>query len=69
MLDSKRRTLETLTAHLEHLNPEAVLSRGYSIVTRQDGLIVRDSSELDIGATVELKLARGRAGARIENKG
>jgi exodeoxyribonuclease VII large subunit len=69
LLDSKRRTLETLTAHLEHLNPEAVLSRGYSIVTRQDGLIVRDSSELDIGATVELKLARGRAGARIENKG
>jgi exodeoxyribonuclease VII large subunit len=69
LLDNRHRTLEALAAHLDHLNPEAVLSRGYSIVTREDGLIVRDSSELDIGATVDLRLARGRAGARIENKG
>ncbi|UCH47704.1 MAG: exodeoxyribonuclease VII large subunit [Betaproteobacteria bacterium] len=68
LLDNKRRVLEALTAHLDHLNPEAVLSRGYSIVTREDGLIVRDSAELEIGATVDLRLARGRAGARIENK-
>jgi exodeoxyribonuclease VII large subunit len=69
LLDNRHRTVEALAAHLDHLNPEAVLSRGYSIVTREDGLIVRDSSELDIGATVDLRLARGRAGARIENKG
>ena len=67
-LDNRRHALEALSAHLDHLNPEAVLWRGYSIVTRRDGLIVRDASELEIGATVDLRLARGRAGARIENK-
>ncbi len=68
LLDDKRRTLEAVRANLDHLNPESVLSRGYSIVTRQDGLIVRDSAELDVGAAVDLRLARGRAGARIESK-
>ncbi len=68
LLDDKRRTLEAVRANLDHLNPESVLSRGYSVVTRQDGLIVRDSVELDVGAAVDLRLARGRAGARIESK-
>lgn len=67
-LDNRRRMLEALTANLAHLNPEAVLSRGYSIVTREDGLIVRESSELDIGSKVDIRLARGRAGARVEDK-
>ncbi len=67
-LDNRHHRVEALASHLQHLNPEAVLSRGYSIVTREDGLIVRDSSELEIGAAVDLRLARGRAGARIENK-
>jgi len=67
-LDNKQRLLAALSANLGHLNPEAVLSRGYTIVTREDGLIVRDSAELEIGTGVELRLARGRAGARIETK-
>lgn len=67
-IDSRRQLLEALAAHLDHLNPEAVLSRGYSIVTQADGRIVRDSAELEVGTAVELRLARGRAGARIENK-
>ncbi len=68
MLDNRARRLEALTAHLAHLNPQSVLLRGYSIVTREDGLIVRDSAELEVGAAVDLRLARGRAGARIESK-
>jgi exodeoxyribonuclease VII large subunit len=67
-LEQKQRLLASLNANLAHLNPEAVLSRGYAIVTRQDGLIVRDSAELDVGSSVDLRLGRGRAGARIENK-
>jgi exodeoxyribonuclease VII large subunit len=67
-LDNRRHRLEALSAHLDHLNPSAVLARGYSIVTRHDGAIVRDSSELELGSLVDLRLARGRAGARIENK-
>ena len=65
-LETRRQRLGALCAHLEHLNPQAVLSRGYSIVTRSDGVIVRDSKELEIGAPVDLTLARGRATARVE---
>lgn len=54
-----------LATHLAHLNPAAVLERGYSIVRRTDGSIVRDSRQLALDETVELTLARGMAGARI----
>ncbi len=66
--DRKQQALKSLAAHIEHLNPQAVLTRGYSIVTRDDGVIVRDSAELDVGSHVSVTLARGRAGARIESK-
>jgi len=64
--EMRRQRLEALAAHLGHLNPQAVLSRGYSIVTRGDGVIVRDADELEIGAPVDLTLARGHASARVE---
>jgi exodeoxyribonuclease VII large subunit len=66
--ERRQQTVQSLSAHLEHLHPQAVLSRGYSIVTREDGVIVRDSAELDVGSRVSLTLARGRAGARVETK-
>ncbi len=64
--ETQRQRLQALSAHLDHLNPQAVLSRGYSIVTRSDGAIVRDSRELEIGAPVNLTLARGRARALVD---
>ncbi|MGH8678484.1 MAG: exodeoxyribonuclease VII large subunit [Burkholderiales bacterium] len=67
-LERRQRSLEALSAHLEHLNPQAVLGRGYSIVSRDDGRIVRDSAEIEIGSRVSLSFARGRAGASIESK-
>jgi exodeoxyribonuclease VII large subunit len=66
--DRKQLALKSLAAHIEHLNPQAVLTRGYSIVTRDNGVIVRDSAELDVGSHVSVTLARGRAGAIIESK-
>ena len=60
--------LGALASHLSHLNPQAVLERGYSIVTRDDGRIVRDATEVEVGGAVSLAFARGRAAARIENK-
>ena len=68
MAVDRRRRVDRVTAlatHLAHLNPSAVLERGYSIVRRTDGSIVRDSRQLALDETVELTLARGMAGARI----
>lgn len=67
-LDRRDRALAAAAAHLLHLNPEAVLTRGYSIVTRQDGTVVRDAAILDIGEQIRLAFAAGRATARIEDK-
>jgi exodeoxyribonuclease VII large subunit len=54
-----------LAANLAHLDPAAVLERGYSIVHKLDGGIVRDSTALAVGESVVLRFAKGRARARI----
>jgi exodeoxyribonuclease VII large subunit len=64
--ERRAQGLKAVAAHLAHLNPQAVLERGYSIVTRTDGRIVRDAGEAPIGSRVRLSFARGHAGARIE---
>jgi exodeoxyribonuclease VII large subunit len=56
----------SLGANLSHLDPAKVLERGYSIVEKSDGRVVRDSAALVPGEAVTLRLARGSAGARIE---
>lgn len=53
-------------AALGHLNPQAVLERGYSIVRDAKGSVVRDTGALVPGDPVVLTLARGEADARIE---
>jgi exodeoxyribonuclease VII large subunit len=65
MQRQRRERIAALAAHLAHLNPAAVLERGYGIVRRSDGSIVRDSRQLGVGEAVELTLARGMAGAQI----
>jgi len=60
-----RLRAEALQRALVHLNPSAVLERGYAIVTDSDGGIVYDSATLEVGAEVEVAFARGTAGAKI----
>jgi exodeoxyribonuclease VII large subunit len=50
---------------LDVLSPLASLARGYAIVRREDGRVVRDAATLTAGDVVALLLARGRARARI----
>lgn len=64
-VQQRQARITALATHLAHLNPAAVLERGYSIVRRMDGSIVRDRRQLKVDETVELTLARGMAGARI----
>jgi exodeoxyribonuclease VII large subunit len=65
--DRRERGLAAAAAHLAHLNPAAVLARGYSLVTTADGAVVRDSATLRAGQPVRLAFARGSAAARIED--
>jgi len=57
--------LDNSAAALDHLNPEAALARGFSIVRDASGHLVTDAASLQAGQTVSLYLAHGGAEARI----
>jgi exodeoxyribonuclease VII large subunit len=61
----RRNTLDSIEAALAHLNPEATLARGFSIVRDTDGNLVTDAAILHAGQTVSLYLAHGEAEASI----
>lgn len=59
--------LETATADVGHvrarvlaLSPAATLTRGYAVVQGPDGSVVRSSEEAPVGASLGVRLARGR---------
>ncbi|MEO8485165.1 MAG: exodeoxyribonuclease VII large subunit [Betaproteobacteria bacterium] len=64
--DDAALRVATLAQSLAHLNPSAVLERGYAIVTSADGRIVQQASTLKTGDRVSLTLARGGADAIVE---
>mgnify|MGYP001031061955 CR=1 FL=1 len=59
------KAVEGLQSHLLHLNPQAVLQRGYSIVRNEAGQIVTDSRQLQVGETLGLTFAAGSAVSRV----
>jgi exodeoxyribonuclease VII large subunit len=65
LVERKRAGLEALAGRLQALSPQKTLARGYAIV-RTDNGIVRASSELATGKRVEVELAEGGFGGRVE---
>jgi exodeoxyribonuclease VII large subunit len=64
-LHGKSADLARLAAGLAHLNPTAVLARGYGIVTNAQGQIVRSSTMLEPGEHIAVFFQRGRANAAV----
>jgi exodeoxyribonuclease VII large subunit len=65
-LHEKSADLARLEASLAHLNPKAVLARGYSVVTDAQGKIVRDSTSLEPNSSIAVHLHRGRLDATVK---
>ena len=65
LVERKRAGLEALAGRLQALSPQKTLARGYAIV-RTDNGIVRSSAELSVGKRVEVELAEGGFGGRVE---
>ncbi len=63
----RRLNMARLASSLDHLNPEGVLARGYSIVQLEDGTVVQDASALNTGDAVGIRFHRGQACARVES--
>jgi len=57
--------LARLTASLAHLNPGAVLARGYCVALDERGRIVRDSRSVEPSQRIAVFFERGRADAAV----
>ncbi len=60
--------LNRLLEHLNHLNPNTVLSRGYSISYTADGQVIRNNKQINQGDNIHINFAVGQCDATILNK-
>ncbi len=66
VLERKRIALDHFGARLQSLSPHATLARGYAVV-RAGGEALRDAAAVTAGDRVEVELASGSLGARVED--
>jgi exodeoxyribonuclease VII large subunit len=68
-VETARARWGTRAAQLEALSPLAVLARGYSVTTRaEDGRILEDTREVDVGQLVMSQLRYGQLVSRVESR-
>ena len=65
LLQKQDQHLVRLAQNLSHLNPHAVLNRGYALVHTAEGEIVRSSSALTTGQSINLTFSQGAAEAMV----
>lgn len=69
LLGRQQEKLLRLSLNLQHLNPHAVLKRGYALVQKKDGAVVQNSGQLNTGDLVDIRFAEGMAEAKINKTG
>jgi exodeoxyribonuclease VII large subunit len=65
LVERRRAALEQAAGRLRALSPRATMNRGYAIVRAEDG-IVRSAAAVGTGEPIEIEVADGRFGARVE---
>jgi exodeoxyribonuclease VII large subunit len=64
-LKTRQQNLLRLSQNLQHLNPQAVLTRGYAFVQNKSGTIINASQQLQSGDEVTMTFGIGSADATI----
>ena len=62
-----RLKIDKLKLNFDHLNPHAVLSRGYSIITNVEGQVVNNVAQLKLDDKIHIQLNHGQADANISD--
>jgi exodeoxyribonuclease VII large subunit len=65
-VEGAERDLEHARARVTALSPAATLRRGYAVLQRVDGSLVRDPSEVSAGEPLRVRVAGGRLGVRVD---
>lgn len=68
-LDRAGDELSHTRARLLALSPAATLERGYAIVQREDGAVVREAAGVAEGERLHVRLAGGRLGVTVDEHG
>jgi exodeoxyribonuclease VII large subunit len=63
-----RERLESRAAALHAANPQAILARGYAIVTQADGQRVNSIHDVGAGEDIHIQLHDGQFNARTGSK-
>ena len=63
-----RQRLLALEGKLGLLSPNSTLARGYSMVRDEHGAIMTDSTRVQIGARLDITLAKGQVHAEVKGK-
>lgn len=66
-LSQRRGQLTSLARALDAISPLATLGRGYALVTRSDGSVLRRAVEVQAGEQVVARLAEGRLLCRVDD--
>ncbi len=64
----QRGRVDQATGKLQTLSPLNILERGYAIVFDAAGRLVKDEAQVETGAEVKVRLARGQVAARVTKK-
>jgi exodeoxyribonuclease VII large subunit len=64
----KEHRLNLAITTLNTASPLATLARGFAMVTRPDGTLVRDAGAVNVGDEIEARLAQGKLKARVMGK-
>lgn len=65
MLQLRQAHVQALYSQLNSLNPLAVLKRGFAVVTRSDGSLVKNAASLQQEDLLNIRLAHGSFTARV----
>jgi exodeoxyribonuclease VII large subunit len=65
-VEGAERDLEHARARVAALSPAATLDRGYAVVQRGDGSLVRDPAEVADGERLRVRVAGGRLPVRVD---
>ncbi|MBP5601152.1 MAG: exodeoxyribonuclease VII large subunit [Treponema sp.] len=61
-----RITIQNCRTILENASPETIFKRGYSMVTDENGNIIRASAQVKVGSTLTITPAEGKIKAKVE---
>ena len=66
-LKEQRRHLDYLQSHLQQLSPLAILERGYAVATKlPEGVIIREASQVQAGAGIRVRVAKGQLDCEVK---